>query len=138
MGRQYMAKSAGDRDKDRNRARQGGGGEFAERLDALGDRLKTAKRQPERDDEAARRRGSAMGVAFRLAADLIAGVLVGGFIGWQLDEWLGTRPILLLIFLILGAAAGVLNVVRSARRMQQDATDADRGPKPPGQQSGGE
>lgn len=133
-----MAKSADDRDNDREGATTRGDGNFAERLDALGDRLKAAKRQPEQDDDAARRRGSAMGVAFRIAADLIAGVLVGGFIGWQLDEWLNTRPFMLLVFLVLGAAAGVLNVVRSARRMQQDATDADSETKPPERRSGGD
>lgn len=132
-----MAKSADDRKKGRQSAERRPSSEFADRLDALGDRLKAARRKPEEDDEAARRRGSAMGVAFRIAADLIAGVLVGGFIGWQLDEWLDTKPFLLLIFLVLGTAAGVLNVVRSARRMQQDATDANSGTKPPDANSGG-
>lgn len=121
-----MAKSANDRENSRKGATGRTSGEFTDRLDALGDRLKAAKGQPEHDDDDARRRGNAMGIAFRIAADLIAGVLVGGFIGWQLDEWLETKPFLLLIFLVLGTAAGVLNVVRSARRMQQDATDADK------------
>lgn len=64
------------------------------------------------------RRGNAMGVAFRITAELIAGVGLGAFIGWGLDRWLGTSPILLVIFFILGAAAGILNVMRSARAMQ--------------------
>lgn len=133
-----MAKASDDREKSRKSAEGRPSGEFADRLDALGNSLKAAKRKPEVDDEAARRRGNAMGVAFRIAADLIAGVLVGGFIGWQLDEWLNTKPFLLLIFLVLGTAAGVLNVVRSARRMQQDATDANSGTRPPDPNSGGD
>ena len=62
-----------------------------------------------------------MGQALKLATDMIAGVAVGGFIGWALDRWLGTTPILLVVFLILGAAAGILNVIRSAQRRQAEA-----------------
>ena len=59
-------------------------------------------------------RGIAMGKAFRLVTELVVGLVVGGFIGWYLDQWLGTTPIMLLIFFILGVAAGVLNVMRTA------------------------
>ena len=62
-----------------------------------------------------------MGQALKLATEMIAGVAVGGFIGWALDRWLGTTPILLVVFLILGAAAGILNVIRSAQRRQAEA-----------------
>jgi ATP synthase protein I len=62
-----------------------------------------------------------MGVAFRIATELVAGVFVGGFIGYFLDQWLGTAPILLIVFLLLGIAAGLLNSVRAAQRMQKDA-----------------
>jgi ATP synthase protein I len=66
-------------------------------------------------------RGQAMGQALRLATELVAGVAVGGFIGWALDRWLGTAPLLMVVFLILGAAAGILNVIRSAVAMQAAA-----------------
>jgi len=66
-------------------------------------------------------RGRAMGQALRLATELVAGVAVGGFIGWALDRWLGTAPLLMVVFLILGAAAGILNVIRSAVAMQAAA-----------------
>ncbi|MEC9367287.1 MAG: AtpZ/AtpI family protein [Pseudomonadota bacterium] len=59
-----------------------------------------------------------MGLAFRIATELVAGVLVGALIGWQLDRWLSTAPVMLLIFFLLGAAAGILNVVRVAKKMQ--------------------
>ncbi|KAI94583.1 ATPase F0F1 [Rhodomicrobium udaipurense JA643] len=46
----------------------------------------------------------------------MAGVFVGGFIGWALDQWLDTR-FFIVVFLFLGIAAGFLNVIREAQRM---------------------
>jgi ATP synthase protein I len=63
------------------------------------------------------RRSSALGRAFRLSTELVAGVFVGGFFGWLLDRWLKTLPLFLVVFLLLGIAAGLLNAVREARRM---------------------
>lgn len=67
------------------------------------------------------------GLAFRFAADLIAGVAVGGFIGWALDRQFGTAPVFLVVFFLLGFAAGVLNVVRAAQKAQTAG-----GASPPG------
>ena len=57
---------------------------------------------------------SAMARGFRLSTELVAGVLVGAAIGWLLDRWLGISPWGLIVFLLLGFAAGVLNVMRAA------------------------
>ncbi len=59
--------------------------------------------------------GSGIGLGFRLAIDLVAGVAVGTFIGYALDRWLGTRPWLLVVFFFLGACAGAMNVYRTAK-----------------------
>ena len=79
--------------------------------------------------QAAVGRGNALGVAFRIATELVAGVVVGGGIGWLLDRWIGTRPFLFLLFLGLGVAAGMINVFRSAYRMNrpQSGEAADEG-----------
>lgn len=70
-------------------------------------------------------------MAFRIATELLAGLLVGGVIGWYLDAWLGTSPLMFLLFLALGAAAGTRNVFRFAYRMNRLAQglddEADRG-----------
>jgi ATP synthase protein I len=50
----------------------------------------------------------------RLSAELVGGVAVGFIFGWLLDRWLGTSPWGLIVFLLLGFVAGVLNVMRSA------------------------
>jgi ATP synthase protein I len=51
---------------------------------------------------------------FRLSSELVAGVVVGAGLGWLIDRWLGIAPWGLIVFLLLGFAAGVLNVMRSA------------------------
>jgi ATP synthase protein I len=47
------------------------------------------------------------------------GLVVGGGIGWLLDRWLGTSPLLLILFFLVGAAAGMYNVVRAAREINR-------------------
>jgi len=57
---------------------------------------------------------SAFARGFRLSTELVAGVLVGAGLGWLIDRWLGISPWGLIVFLMLGFAAGVLNVMRAA------------------------
>tara|TARA_B100000575_G_scaffold195033_1_gene157635 strand:- start:2030 stop:2314 length:285 start_codon:yes stop_codon:yes gene_type:complete len=66
------------------------------------------------------KKGSFMGSAFKLGTELVAAVGVGTIIGFILDSWFGTKPWLIIIFFFLGAAAGMLNVIRVANKMQKD------------------
>lgn len=62
-------------------------------------------------------RGQAMSRALRVSTELIGGILVGSAIGWFLDGWLGNqKPWFFVLFFLLGAAAGMLNVIRMAMR----------------------
>jgi len=93
------------------------------RISELGDRLDKAKAEREAAAEAeldAEMRGRGMAYGMRMAAELVAAVIVGGLIGYALDSWLGSKPWLFLLFFVLGFAAGVLNVVRSYERMQKE------------------
>ncbi len=85
------------------------------RLQRLGNRLAQAHRSPE-NGSGPRQATDASAIArgFRLSTELVAGVLVGAAIGWLLDRWLGISPWGLIVFLLLGFAAGVLNVMRAA------------------------
>ena len=65
-------------------------------------------------------RGSFMGSAFKLGTELVAAVAVGTIIGFILDNWFDTKPWLIIIFFFLGATAGMLNVIRTANRMQKE------------------
>ena len=84
-------------------------------------RLKIAKskirKQVQSDSE---KRGSFMGSAFKLGTELVAAVAVGTIIGFILDSWFDTKPWLIIIFFFLGAAAGMMNVIRTANRRQKE------------------
>jgi ATP synthase protein I len=95
------------------------------RISDLGQRLDKVKAQRATDADAdldAEMRGRGMAYGLRMAAELVAAVIVGGAIGYGLDRWLGSTPWLFLLFFLLGFAAGVLNVVRAYEKMQKEFT----------------
>ena len=99
-----------------------GAGTIRQRLDSLGEQLAEAQaRHAPAPGPEPQGHGAALGQALRLGVELVAGVAVGGFIGWALDRFLGTAPLLMVVFIGLGAAAGIMNVVRTAKRMQAEA-----------------
>ena len=84
-------------------------------------RLKIAKSKIKKEvQDLDEKKGSFMGNAFKLGTDLVAAVAVGTIIGFILDSWFGTKPWLIITFFFLGAAAGILNVIRAAKRMQKE------------------
>ena len=97
------------------------------RLDTLGERLaEIQSRHAPTPPPDAGARGAAFGQAMRLGVELVAGVCVGGFIGWAFDCFFGTAPFLMVAFLILGAVAGITNVIRTAKAMQAKAPPAGK------------
>ena len=84
-------------------------------------RLKIAKSKVKKQlNDNEQKSGSFLGNAFKLGTELVAAVAVGTIIGFILDTWFGTKPWLIIIFFFLGAAAGMLNVFRTANRMQKE------------------
>ena len=84
-------------------------------------RLKIAKSSLRKDiflNEA--KRGSVLGNAFKLGTELVAAVVVGTIIGFILDNWFDTKPWLIIIFFFLGSIAGIMNVIKTANRMQKE------------------
>ena len=61
---------------------------------------------------------SKLGIAFKMSTEMVATVVVGTIIGFILDNWFGTKPWLILIFFFVGVIAGILNVIKSAKSMQ--------------------
>lgn len=55
---------------------------------------------------------SSLGLVMRVGVELVAAVVVGAAIGWGLDRWLGLRPLFLILFVLLGGIAGIVNVWR--------------------------
>jgi ATP synthase protein I len=113
------ARENGDRDKQ-----QTAEAALSARLQRLHEGLGHAR---ERDrgvgDAGADRTTTASGYArgFRLSSELVAGVVVGAGLGWLIDRWLGVSPWGLIVFLLLGFAAGVLNVMRAAGLVAEPA-----------------
>ena len=87
--------------------------DFKTRLKIEKDKLK--KRYLENDEK----RGSFMGFALKLGTELVAAVVVGTIIGFILDTWFDTKPWLIILFFLLGSIAGILNVIKVAKKMQQ-------------------
>ncbi|SHL47644.1 AtpZ/AtpI family protein [Roseibium suaedae] len=87
--------------------------ELSDRRDRLNRMLEGRRKAEEADAAKVKSSSTGYGKAMKLSSDFIAGIVVGGGIGWAIDQWFGTLPFGLVIFLLLGFAAGVLNVLRS-------------------------
>jgi ATP synthase protein I len=94
-----------------------------------------SRSQSEKDaaDLAGKGAGQAINLGFRVLTEMVAGVVVGGLIGWQLDKWFNTSPLLLIVFFMLGIAAGFWNVYRIAvppdRNRKRGAGSTDQDPR---------
>ena len=91
-------------------------------LKDISTRLKSAKKKFSKvyDKKPQPSGSSLLGVAFKMSTELVAAVLIGTFIGFILDSWFDTKPILILIFFLFGAIAGIVNVIKAAKRMQKE------------------
>jgi len=107
--------------------------ELSERRDQLNQKLADRADAEERANASLRSEKSGYGQAMKLSSEFIAGIVTGGGIGWLLDQWLDTTPFGLIVFLLLGFAAGVLNVLRSAGYVAEP--EASLGRKKPGKDS---
>jgi ATP synthase protein I len=92
----------------------------------LSNRLRDLRKQVDGDNDkgviekpGAAAPGSAMGLAFRVGIELATGLVLGGGLGWLLDRWWHTSPAMLILFFFLGAAAGMVNVFRTAREINR-------------------
>jgi ATP synthase protein I len=89
-------------------------GSLDQKLSRIWDDRKFQADQSETGSGNAQSRASAMAVGLRLSSELVAGVVVGTILGWGFDRLLSTSPWGLIVFMLLGFVAGVMNVMRSA------------------------
>ena len=83
-------------------------------------RLEIAKRKVmEKNLDNRKHNPSPIGTAFKLSTELVSAVAVGTIIGFILDKTFGTKPWLILIFFFVGVIAGIINVIKSAKKMQK-------------------
>lgn len=96
-------------------------GSLDQRLSKIRDGRKIGTGQSGNEQDAAQARASAMAMGLRLSSELVAGVLVGAGLGWGFDRLLSTSPWGLIVFLLLGFTAGVINVMRTAGVMAKQS-----------------
>jgi ATP synthase protein I len=92
------------------------------RVEDLDQRLKAARGTVEKPRQSNGMSHRQTNVAYRVLADMIAGLLVGGVLGYWLDRWLGWTPYALVVGLVLGFGIGVYNAWRAIRAYSEAAT----------------
>ncbi|TXG85543.1 MAG: F0F1 ATP synthase assembly protein I [Sphingomonadales bacterium] len=95
----------------------------AARLKALSEQLEAAKAKiapPPKPDA-----GASYGQGMRIVTELLAGVVGGALVGWLLDQWFGTAPVLMLVMLALGVAGAFRSMLKNANRVAK-ASDATK------------
>lgn len=105
--------------QDGGQPRQATDAELSDRLKALDAAVRKAHSEQKAEDAAAAApnktsASAGMALAFRLGSEFVAGVLVGAGLGWGIDRFFGTTPWAMIVFLLLGFGAGILNMLRAA------------------------
>src|SRR3982074_1387728 len=96
-------------------------GSLDHRLSEIRDNRKIGTDPSGSEQDRAQGKASAMAMGLRLSSELVAGVLVGAALGWGFDRLLSTSPWGLIVFLLLGFTAGVMNVRRTAGVMSKQS-----------------
>jgi ATP synthase protein I len=96
-------------------------GSLDHRLSSIQDSRKVGTDQSGNEQDTAQAKASAMAIGLRLSSELVAGVLGGAALGWGFDRLLSTSPWGLIVFLLLGFTAGVINVMRTAGVMAKQS-----------------
>ena len=87
--------------------------QIATRLEIAKKNIKNTKKNKEGSNAAS------LGKALKISTELVAAVVVGSLIGFLLDGWFDTKPLLTICFFFMGVAAGIMNVFRSAKKMHE-------------------
>ena len=89
-------------------------------LKEISTRLKIAKKNIKKVEKENRDSNVAsLGKALKISTELVVSVVVGSTIGFLLDSWFDTKPLLIICFFFIGVAAGILNVFKSGKKIQK-------------------
>ena len=90
-------------------------------LKNISTRLEIAKKNIKKNEIKTKSSNAAsLGKALKISTELVASVVVGSILGFILDNWFDTKPLLTICFFLIGVAAGMSNVFKSAKRMQKN------------------
>ncbi len=93
-----------------------------EKMAELEARIAAVKGAPKEEKSHGQDHYSAAQVGWRMVTELVAGLLIGFGIGFGLDWLVGTAPLMMIVFTILGFVAGIKTMIRSAQELQTDNT----------------
>jgi len=88
-------------------------------LKEISTRLEIAKKNLQKNKNKGSNAAS-LGKALKISTELVAAVVIGSLFGFILDSRFGTKPLLTICFFFIGVAAGILNVIRSAKNMHKN------------------
>ncbi len=103
---------------------------FSDRLKRLEDRIESARAGRVERPSPGAAKFTQSSLAWRMVTELVAGLLLGLGIGWGLDSLFGTRPVLLVVFVLVGFVAGVRVMIRTADEVRAGKSEGARLPKP--------
>ena len=83
----------------------------------LSDRIKQSSTFNKKNRQA--NQNSPIGIAFRLGVEMVSALIAGGIMGWGIDKLLGTKPWFMIIFFLFGAIAGMLNVIKTGKKINK-------------------
>ena len=90
-------------------------------LKNISTRLEIAKKNIRKNEiEKSGTNAASLGKALKIGTELVAAVVVGATLGFILDNWFDTKPLLTICLFFLGVAAGILNVFKSAKKMHKN------------------
>ena len=96
-------------------------------LKNISTRLEIAKKNIKKNEIKTKSSNAAsLGKALKISTELVAAVVVGSTLGFILDNWFDTKPLLTISFFIMGVAAGILNVIKSAKKMHKNFNNNQR------------
>jgi ATP synthase protein I len=118
--------------KDQNTQTDPKLGDISDRLNDISSRLAAEKSQKAKEEKPNMQYQSATGYSkgYRLISEFVAGILVGGLLGYGIDYAAGTLPLFLIVFLLAGFGAGILNMSRAANRTSPTPEELAKMPKP--------
>jgi ATP synthase protein I len=96
---------------------------FSERLKRLEDRISAAKASRAAPVSTGAAKYTQSSIAWRMVTELVSGMLLGLGVGWGLDSLFGTRPVFLVLFVLLGFAAGVRVMLRTAEDLRRGRSE---------------
>lgn len=124
-----MADPTKRHDEEGGKPTSSGDADLSARLKSLDARLDKASADRRVTEESRTRSTSnsgALGQAFRLSAEFVSGVAAGGLVGWLVDRLFGIAPLGLIVCLLLGFCAGMLNLLRASGAIKPARYDDKR------------